>query len=40
MTGQLVHGLGALGLFALVLLAAQLRWASRKEEAPRGGPSD
>ncbi len=39
MTGTLVHGLGALGLFALALLAAQLRWATRKE-APGGGPAD
>jgi hypothetical protein len=39
MTGTLVHGLGALGLFLLVLLAARLRWAPRKE-APGGGPSD
>lgn len=39
MSGDLVHGLTALGLFAVLLLAAHLRWAPRKEAATGGGPS-
>ena len=37
---DLAHGLVALGLFAVLLLAAHLRWAPRKEASAGGSPSD
>ncbi len=40
MSGDLVHGLVALVLFAVVLLAAHVRWAPRTEGVGGGSTSD